>query len=60
MKIYPSQPLSVFGIVKEDYGKLFFRGFLMSVAVLLAGLIWSSSVDPAIKEVSNNISGILV
>jgi glutaredoxin len=29
----------------------------MSVAVLLAGLIWSSSVDPAIKEVSNNISG---
>ena len=41
----------------EDYGKLFFRGFLMSVAVLLAGLIWSSSVDPSTKEISNNIQG---
>ena len=29
----------------------------MSIAVLLAGLIWSSSVDPSTKEVSNNIKG---
>jgi len=49
--------LNVFGGGWEDYGKLFFRGFIMSVAVLLAGLIWSSSVDPSNKEVSNNIQG---
>ena len=49
--------INLFGGNWEDYGKLFFRGFLMSVAVLLAGLIWSSSVDPAIKEASNNIPG---
>ena len=49
--------LSLFGGGWEDYGKLFFRGFVMSVAVLLAGLIWSSSVDPSTKEVSNNIQG---
>ena len=49
--------LSVLGGGWEDYGKLFFRGFVMSVAVLLAGLIWSSSVDPSTKEVSNNIQG---
>ncbi len=42
----------------EDYGKLFFRGFIMSIAVLLAGLIWSSSVDPSTKEISNNIQGV--
>jgi len=41
----------------DDYGKLFFRGFLMSIAVLLAGLIWSSSVDPSSNEISNNIQG---
>ena len=29
----------------------------MSVAVLLAGLIWSSSVDPSTKKVSNIIQG---
>ena len=49
--------LNVFGGGWEDYGKLFFRGFIVSVAVLLAGLIWSSSVDPSLKEVSNNIQG---
>ena len=49
--------LNLFGGNWEDYGKLFFRGFLMSVAVLLAGLIWSSSVDPSSKEISNNIQG---
>jgi len=49
--------LNLFGGGWEDYGKLFFRGFLMSVAVLLAGLIWSSSVDPSLNEVSNNIQG---
>ncbi len=49
--------LSVVGGGWEDYGKLFFRGFVMSVAVLLAGLIWSSSVAPSTKEVSNNIQG---
>ena len=49
--------LNLFGGGWEDYGKLFFRGFLMSVAVLLAGLIWSSSVDPSTKKVSNIIQG---
>ncbi len=50
--------LNLFGGKWEDYGKLLFRGFLMSVAVLLAGLLWSSSVDPSTKEISNNIQGI--
>ena len=49
--------INLFGGNWEDYGKLFFRGFLMSVAVLLAGLIWSSSVDPSSKEISNHIKG---
>ena len=49
--------LNVFGGNWEDYGKLIFRGFIMSVAVLLAGLIWSSSVDPSSKEISSNIQG---
>ena len=49
--------LNLFGGGWEDYGKLFFRGFMMSVAVLLAGLIWSSSVDPSTNKVSNNIQG---
>ena len=49
--------LNIFGGYWEDYGKLFFRGFLISVAVLFAGLIWSSSVDPSTKEISNNIQG---
>tara|TARA_B100001029_G_scaffold165498_1_gene157187 strand:- start:107 stop:850 length:744 start_codon:yes stop_codon:yes gene_type:complete len=50
--------LNIFGGNWEDYGKLFFRGFLISVTVLLAGLIWSSSVDPSTKELSNNVQGI--
>ncbi len=49
--------LNLFGGGWENYGKLFFRGFLMSVAVLLAGLIWSSSVDTSTKEVANNVQG---
>ncbi len=49
--------LNIFGGSWEDYGELFFRGFLMSVAVLIAGLIWSSSVDPSAKEISNKIEG---
>ena len=49
--------LNILGGSWEDYGQLFFRGFLMSAAILLAGLIWSSSVDPSTKEVSNNIPG---
>ena len=36
--------LNIFGGNWEDYGKLLFRGFLVSVAVLLAGLIWSLSL----------------
>jgi len=49
--------LNLFGGNWEDYGKLFFRGFVMSVAVLLAGMIWSTSVDPSTKEISNNVQG---
>ena len=50
--------INLFGGGWEDYGKLFFRGFLVSVTVLLAGLIWSSSIDPSTKRVSNNVEGI--
>jgi len=49
--------LNLIGGNWEDYGKLFFRGFLVSVAILLAGLIWSSSVDPSTKAIANNIQG---
>ena len=49
--------LNIFGGGWEDYGKVFFRGFLMSIGILLAGLIWSSSVDPTINEVSKNTQG---
>jgi len=49
--------LNLFGGNWENYGKLFFRGFIMSVAVLLAGLIWSSSVDPSTQKISTNIQG---
>ena len=49
--------LNIFGGNWEDYGKLFFRGFIISVAVLLTGLIWSSSVDPSNKEITNNLQG---
>ena len=50
--------LNIFGGSWENYEKLFFRGFIMSVAVLLAGLIWSSSVDPSNNQISNNIQGV--
>ena len=50
--------INLFGGGWEDYGKLFFRGFLVSVTVLLAGLIWSSSIDPSTKRISNNVEGI--
>ena len=49
--------LNIFGGGWEDYGKVFFRGFLMSIAVLLAGLIWSSSVDPSTNKVTTNTQG---
>ena len=49
--------LNLIGGSWEDYGQLLFRGFLMTVAVLLAGLIWSSSVDPSTKLISNNVQG---
>ena len=49
--------LNIFGVSWEDYGKLFFRGFIVSITVLLAGLIWSSSVDPSSKVLSENITG---
>ena len=48
---------NLFGGGWDDYGKLFFRGFLMSVAVLLAGLLWSSSVDPSNQLMANKLSG---
>ncbi|WP_320673527.1 vitamin K epoxide reductase family protein [Prochlorococcus sp. MIT 1341] len=38
--------LSLFGGGWDDMGKLIFRGVLISLAVLLGGLIWSSAVDP--------------
>ncbi len=38
--------LSVFGGGWDDFGELIFRGFIISISVLLGGLIWISSVDP--------------
>jgi len=49
--------LNIFGASWDDYGKLFFRGCIMSVAILLAGLIWSSSVEPSSNEIANNTQG---
>ena len=49
--------LNLFGGGWEDYGDLFFRGFVLSLAVLLAGLVWSSYVDPSTKEISNDTKG---
>ena len=49
--------LNIFGGGWEDYGQLIFRGFIMSIAVLLAGLVWSSAVDPSTRDISNNIQG---
>ena len=49
--------LNLIGGSWEDYGQLLFRGFLMTVAVLLAGLLWSSSLDPSAKLISNNVQG---
>ncbi len=42
--------LSIIGGAWEDSGKLIFRGFLFSLIVLLAGLIWASTVDPNRKD----------
>ena len=42
----------------DDPSQLIFRGILFSLAVLLGGLIWSSSVDPSRQGVSTSIEGI--
>ncbi len=42
--------LSLIGGNWDDLGKLFFRGFVISIAVLLGGLAWSSAVDPNRSE----------
>ncbi len=39
--------ISLLGGGWDDMGKLIFRGVLISLAVLLGGLIWTSSVDPS-------------
>tara|TARA_Y100001968_G_scaffold330583_1_gene382845 strand:+ start:125 stop:1072 length:948 start_codon:yes stop_codon:yes gene_type:complete len=49
--------LNLIGGSWEDNGKLFFRGFIVSVAILLTGLVWSSSVDRLTKDISSNIHG---
>ncbi len=49
--------LNIFGGSWEDYEKLLFRGFLVSVIILLAGLIWSSSIDPSRNETSKDMQG---
>ena len=43
--------LTIFGGGWDDLGKLFFQGFLFSIAVLLGGLIWASGVDPSEQKV---------
>ncbi len=46
--------LTLIGGGWDDRGKLFFRGFLLSLAVLLGGLIWASSANP--NKANNSLS----
>ncbi len=51
--------LTLIGGRWDNPGQLFFRGLLLSLAILLAGLSWSSLVDPTRPEVlSSNQEGI--
>ncbi len=43
--------LTIIGGGWEEPGELIFRGILLSLGVLLGGLIWTSSVDPATTEI---------
>ena len=46
--------LTLIGGGWDDRGKLLFQGILLSLAILMGGLIWSSAVDPnrSITEVA--------
>ncbi len=46
--------LSLIGGGWDDYGKLLFRGILMTLAVLLGGLIWISALDPNSSYAASN------
>ncbi len=50
--------LNIIGGAWDDYGKLIFRGFLISLIVILSGLFWSSSVDSLGKDIAQDIQGI--
>ena len=50
--------LNIIGGAWEDYGKLIFRGFLISLVVILSGLFWSSSVDSLSTDITQDIKGI--
>ncbi len=50
--------LSILGGVWYDPREMIFRGFIISIAVLLGGLIWSSSVDPSQSQVKSNDEGV--
>ena len=41
----------------DNYGQLFFRGTLLSLAILLSSLIWSSNVDSSLQLTNNSPPG---
>ena len=50
--------LSIIGGSWEDPTKLIFRGFIISIIIILGGLIWSSNVEPKKEIIQSNIIGI--
>ncbi len=50
--------LSIIGGGWDDYSKLFFRGILLSLGILLGGLIWSSSIEPNKAVNAENVIGL--
>jgi len=50
--------LTILGGGWDDPGELLFRGILLSLAVLLGGLIWASSVDSKQPETITNLEGV--
>ena len=51
--------LTLLGGRWENPGELLFRGFILSLVIILGGLIWSSSVDPTKKSINSNTPPII-
>ncbi len=49
--------LALFGGGWEDFGKVIFRVILITLAVLLGGLIWTSVVEPGQSGTDNKVIG---